>query len=144
MSTSMRSIVPDSFGFTATRLRGASVPEISSEDSITPADAFTTDTSTIVASGAVVSGAAYAVVDEEPHAARNREELRTIAKPTRANWELFRLMTTHSGRNRGSRDSFFRALARYERGCNAGLQAGDGGVEHVARERVVVFAGGEA
>jgi hypothetical protein len=29
----MRSIVPGSFGFTATRLRGASVPEISSDDS---------------------------------------------------------------------------------------------------------------
>ena len=65
----MRSMVPGSFGFTATRLRGASVPEISSVDSTLPTVAFTTGTSTIVASGAVVSGAASAVVDDDPHAA---------------------------------------------------------------------------
>ena len=38
MSTSTRSSVPGSFGLTATRLRGASVPEISSADSIAADD----------------------------------------------------------------------------------------------------------
>ena len=46
-----------------------SVPEISSADSIVPTDAFTTGTSTTVAAGAVVSGAASAVVDDEPQPA---------------------------------------------------------------------------
>ena len=45
----MRSMVPGSFGFTATRLRGVSVPEISSADSIVPTEALTTETSTTVA-----------------------------------------------------------------------------------------------
>jgi hypothetical protein len=111
---------------------------------MSPTVAFTTGTSTTVASGAVVSGAASAVVDDDPHAATSREELRMIAKPTPAKRELFRLITTHSSGNIGSRDTFFRALARYERGGHTGLEAGDGGVEHVARERVVVFAAGEA
>ena len=64
--------MPGSFGFTATRLRGASVPEISSDDSMTPTEALTTGTSTIVAAGAVVSGAASAVVDDEPHAGQEQ------------------------------------------------------------------------
>ena len=67
-------MVPGSFGFTATRLRGASVPEISSADSIVPTVAFTTGTSTTVAAGAVVSGAASAVVDDEPQPATSNDE----------------------------------------------------------------------
>ena len=63
MSTSIRSRVPGSFGFTATRLRGVSVPEISRADSIVPTEALTTETSTTVAAGAALSGAASAVVD---------------------------------------------------------------------------------
>ena len=69
MSTSTCSSVPGSFGFTATRLRGVSVPEISSDASIVPTDAFTTGTSITGATAAVVSGAASAVVDEEPQPA---------------------------------------------------------------------------
>jgi hypothetical protein len=82
MSTNMRSMVPGSFDFTATRLRGASVPEISSVDSTLPTAAFTTGTSTIVASDAAVSGAASAVVEDDPHAATNTDALRMTAKPT--------------------------------------------------------------
>src|SRR4030095_14805931 len=92
----------------------------------------------------VVSGAASAVVEDDPHAVTNKDALRMMATATTANRELFRLMTTHSSGNRGSRDTLCRALARYERGGHTGLEAGDGGVEDVARERVVVFAGGEA
>ena len=62
-------MVPGSFDLTATRARGASVPEISSVDSTLPTAALTTGTSTMVASGAVVSGAACAVVEDDPHAA---------------------------------------------------------------------------
>src|SRR5688500_14416764 len=53
-------------------------------------------------------------------------------------------MTAYSSGNTSTRDSFIRALARYERRGDAGLQAGNGGVEHVARERVIVLAAGEA
>src|SRR5688572_22419490 len=157
MSTRICSSVPGSLGFTATRERGVSVPEISSDDSTSPTTAFTTGTS-MTGAAAVVSGAASAVVDDslQPAAASEETTMTTVRKrPARE--RRLRFMTTHSSGHlatqtrrvrafgaRGSRDAFCRALARHERGGDAGLQAGDGGVEHVARQRVVVFAGGEA
>jgi hypothetical protein len=63
-----------------------------------------------VAAGAVVSGAASAVVDEALHAERINDEPRMMVEPTTAN-RILRLMTTHSSRNRGSRNAFFRTLA---------------------------------
>ena len=53
---------------------------------------------------------ASAVVDEELQAARNNDEHRIKVEPKTANRYL-RLMTTHSSRNRGSCNAFFRALA---------------------------------
>jgi hypothetical protein len=86
MSTRIRSIVPGSFGLTATRDRGVSVPEISSDASTSSTTAFTTGTSTIGAT-AVVSGAASAVVDGLEHAAAIRDEPRARTVEKRTNTE---------------------------------------------------------
>ncbi len=74
MSTSTRSIMPGSLGFTATRLRGASVPEISSDDSTVPTVAVTIGTSTTAGATAVDSAAACAVEGDSLQPASSNED----------------------------------------------------------------------
>src|SRR6187549_3238117 len=99
-----------------------------------PVFAVTVVTSTRAA--VAVSGAASVVV-EAPQPAAMTDEPRMM---TAANWGKLRFMTGRSSRHLGARNSFFSTLARHESRDHAGLQARDGRVEHVARERVVVLA----
>ena len=88
------------------------------------------------ATAPVLSGAASAVVEDELQPATRRDDASKKTDTT-----LRRMIMSSGGPD--ARDAFFSTLARDEMNSDPGLQAGDGGVEHVACERVIVLAAGE-